>query len=83
MKDKKQEKDTQWDTYEVFHQSNDGEAHIHVGNVHAPDEEMALLSARDVFVRRFDCISLWVVRTDHIYSSNSEENEVLFEPANY
>ncbi len=34
--------------------------HLNCGSIHAPDGEMALLNARDVFVRRPDCVSLWV-----------------------
>jgi phenylacetate-CoA oxygenase PaaH subunit len=55
--------DTQWETYEVFHQSKKGDPHISVGTVHAPDPEMALQMARDQFARRLKCVSLWVVRT--------------------
>jgi ring-1,2-phenylacetyl-CoA epoxidase subunit PaaB len=29
--------DTQWETYEVFHQTRRGKPHEHVGSVHAPD----------------------------------------------
>jgi ring-1,2-phenylacetyl-CoA epoxidase subunit PaaB len=53
--------DTQWETYEVFHQTKRGDAHIHVGSVHAPDAQMALHLARDQFARRLRCSSLWVV----------------------
>jgi len=73
--------DTQWHVYHVFHQAGDGDAHESVGTVHAPDHEMALMMARDVFVRRFDCVSLWVVREDYIHSTNPAENEILFNPA--
>jgi ring-1,2-phenylacetyl-CoA epoxidase subunit PaaB len=58
--------DTQWETYEVFHQSRRGEPHEHVGSVHAPDPQMALQLARDQFARRLKCVSLWVVRTRDI-----------------
>jgi ring-1,2-phenylacetyl-CoA epoxidase subunit PaaB len=55
--------DTQWETYEVFHQTKRGDPHIHVGSVHAPDPGMALQMARDQFARRLKCASIWVVRT--------------------
>jgi len=51
----------QWPRYEVFKQERDGGPFRNVGSVHAPDAEMALLNARDVFARRPACRSLWVV----------------------
>lgn len=73
--------DTQWQVYEVFHQSKRGEPHIHVGSVHAPDPEMALMLARDQFARRLDCVSLWVVPIDQITSTSYEDAATWFEPA--
>lgn len=58
--------DTQWETYEVFHQKKRGEPHVHVGAVHAPDPQVALLYARDQFARRLACVSLWVVPTQAV-----------------
>jgi len=52
--------DTQWPCFEVFLQETPERPHRHAGSVHAPDAEMALLNARDVFVRRPECCSLWV-----------------------
>ncbi|MEJ2559024.1 MAG: phenylacetic acid degradation protein [Anaerolineae bacterium] len=65
--------DTQWPTFQVFHQAKEGQAHQNAGSVHAPDSEMALLIARDVFVRRPGCTSLWVVAADHIFSKTAQE----------
>lgn len=53
--------DTQWPLYHVFHQERPGKPYEHVGAVHAPDAEMALQNARDVFVRRPRCVGAWVV----------------------
>jgi len=53
--------DTQWPRFEVFQQDKPGQRHYNVGSVHAPDAEMALLNARDVFARRPRCHSMWVV----------------------
>jgi ring-1,2-phenylacetyl-CoA epoxidase subunit PaaB len=69
--------DTQWETYEVFHQSKRGEPHEHVGSVHAPDPQMALQLARDQFARRLQCVSLWVVRTRDI-TATDYMNESFF-----
>ena len=65
--------DTQWPRFIVFLQSAINEPHQYVGSVHAPDAEMALMNARDVFVRRPECISLWVVPANIIQAKTSEE----------
>jgi ring-1,2-phenylacetyl-CoA epoxidase subunit PaaB len=41
---------------------------------------MALQSARDVYTRRGEGISLWVVRSSHITASNASDSDALFEP---
>ncbi len=65
--------DTQWPRFQVFWQEKEGAPHQDVGSIHAPDIEMALLNARDVFVRRPECVSLWVAPADTIYSRTAEE----------
>ena len=65
--------DTQWDTYEVFHQRKKGDPHIHVGAVHAPDPQMALQMARDQFARRLQCVSLWVVNSRDITATDYQD----------
>jgi len=65
--------DTQWPQYIVFHQEGADSPHEYAGAVHAPDAELALTNARDVFVRRPDCVSLWVVREDRIFARTAEE----------
>lgn len=65
--------DTQWPRYEVFKQDSPGKPHESVGSVHAPDAEMALLNARDVFARRPKAVSMWVARADTIFSLTAEE----------
>jgi ring-1,2-phenylacetyl-CoA epoxidase subunit PaaB len=67
--------DTQWETYEVFHQTRRGDAHVHVGAVHAPDPQMALHMARDQFARRLKCSSLWVVRTKDITATDYQDED--------
>lgn len=67
--------DTQWDTYEVFHQTKRGDPHIHVGSVHAPDPEIALHMARDQFARRLRCASLWVVNSRHITATDYQDED--------
>jgi ring-1,2-phenylacetyl-CoA epoxidase subunit PaaB len=65
--------DTQWPTWEVFHQTKRGDPHEHVGSVHAPDAAMALQMARDQFARRLKCSSLWVVRTGDITMTDYQD----------
>ncbi len=65
--------DTQWPRFEVFLIEADGKPAEHVGSVHAPDPEMALLNARDVFVRRPYCRQLWVVPSTDVLFRTAEE----------
>jgi len=65
--------DTQWPRFIVFQQAKAGEPHQYAGSVHAPDAEMALMNARDVFVRRPTCVSLWVVPAGAIFAKTAEE----------
>ncbi|MCB9435670.1 MAG: 1,2-phenylacetyl-CoA epoxidase subunit B [Anaerolineales bacterium] len=69
--------DTQWLTWEVFHQTQRGAPHIHVGSVHAPDAEMALLMAKEQFARRQACVNLWLVPTHAIYASPYEDADIF------
>lgn len=66
-------RDTQWPRFEAFVQDREDRPHRNAGSVHAPDGEMALLNARDVFVRRPACISLWVVPAEAILSKTMQE----------
>ena len=42
----------EWRLYEVFVRARRGLSHHHVGSVHAPDAQMALRNARDLYTRR-------------------------------
>lgn len=64
---------TQWARFHVFVQGKPGEPHQDSGSVHATDAEIALLNARDVFARRPECVSMWVIPADAIYSKTAEE----------
>ena len=50
-----------WPLYEVFIRSRNGLSHKHVGSLHAADAGMALENARDVYTRRAEGVSIWVV----------------------
>ncbi len=67
----------QWQTYEVFHQRSRGEQHVHVGCVHAPSAELALLFAKEQYARRSKCTNLWVVRTADITPSEYEDEDIF------
>jgi ring-1,2-phenylacetyl-CoA epoxidase subunit PaaB len=71
-----------WPLWEVFIRSQHGLAHKHVGSLHAPDAEMALKNARDVYTRRNEGVSIWVVKSSDITASSPGEKEPFFEPAN-
>lgn len=70
-----------WPLYEVFIRSKSGLHHKHAGSVHAADPRMALDNARNVYTRRQEGVSLWVVRSDEITASDPEKAEEMFEPA--
>lgn len=67
--------------YEVFIRSKAGLNHRHVGSLHASDDKMALLNARDVYTRRQEGVSIWVVEAEHIASSNPVQEHEWFDPA--
>jgi phenylacetate-CoA oxygenase PaaH subunit len=71
----------EWRLWEVFVRARRGLAHNHVGSVHAPDAEMALRNARDVYTRRQEGVSIWVVPTAAITASSPEEKDSFFEAA--
>lgn len=68
-----------WPLYEVFLQPRNGLSHKHVGSLHAADDEMAIQHARDVYTRRGEAKSIWVVRTTAIMASAPEWKDELFE----
>ncbi|MBI2272024.1 MAG: 1,2-phenylacetyl-CoA epoxidase subunit B [Bacteroidetes bacterium] len=77
-----EKKDTQWPLWEIFIQANPGIPHKHVGSLHAPDAELAIQNARDVYTRRNEGISIWVVEAKNIRASSPEDIGSFFEPAN-
>jgi ring-1,2-phenylacetyl-CoA epoxidase subunit PaaB len=70
-----------WPLYEVFIRSRSGLSHKHAGSVHAADDQMAIDHARDVYTRRNEGVSIWVVRSSEIVASDPAESSALFEPA--
>jgi ring-1,2-phenylacetyl-CoA epoxidase subunit PaaB len=70
-----------WPLWEVFVRSKQGLDHKHVGSLHAADATMAIENARDVYTRRQEGVSIWVVESRYIHATNPEEAESLYEPA--
>lgn len=71
----------EWPLWEVFIRSKNGLSHKHAGSLHAPDAAMALENARDVYTRRGEGVSIWVVESKHIAASDPSESDAFFEPA--
>lgn len=71
----------EWPLWEVFIRGQHGLSHRHVGSLHAPDAKTAINNARDVYTRRNEGLSIWVVPANEITASVPEEKGALFEPA--
>jgi ring-1,2-phenylacetyl-CoA epoxidase subunit PaaB len=71
-----------WPLWEVFIRSKQGLDHKHVGSLHAADAQMAIENARDVYTRRQEGVSIWVVESKFVHASNPDEAESFYEPAN-
>jgi ring-1,2-phenylacetyl-CoA epoxidase subunit PaaB len=72
----------EWPLWEIFIRSQHGLAHKHVGSLHAADAAMAVKNARDVYTRRNEGVSIWVVRASDIHASAPGDKAALFDPAN-
>ncbi len=70
-----------WPLWEIFIRSKQGLDHKHVGSLKATDAQMAIENARDVYTRRQEGVSIWVVESKYITASNPEEAGELYEPA--
>jgi ring-1,2-phenylacetyl-CoA epoxidase subunit PaaB len=70
-----------WPLYEVFIRSRAGLSHRHAGSLHAADAQMALDHARDVYTRRNEGVSIWVVPSCAIAASDPAESASFFDPA--
>lgn len=67
--------------WEVFIRPRNGLEHKHAGSLHAADEIMALSAARDVYTRRGEGTSIWVVPSAAITASDPDRAGENFEPA--
>ncbi len=75
-----QQQNNQLPLWEVFIQSKSGIPHKHVGSIHASDKKMALQNARDIYTRRGEGRSIWVVLSENIVSSAPGEEAEFFDP---
>jgi ring-1,2-phenylacetyl-CoA epoxidase subunit PaaB len=73
--------DKEWPLFEVFIRPRSGLEHKHVGSVHAADAKMAIEHARDVYTRRQEGVSIWVVESSAVTASDPSDADTLFEPA--
>ena len=67
--------------WEVFVQEEGGEPHVHVGSVRAVDKEFAIQNARDVYARRGQVVSIWVVPTESISATTPSDTKTFFSSA--
>jgi ring-1,2-phenylacetyl-CoA epoxidase subunit PaaB len=70
-----------WQLWEVFVRPKRGLNHVHVGSLHAADPESALRNARDVYTRRNEGVSIWVVRAEDVTASSPDEKDPFFAPS--
>ena len=68
-----------WPLWEVFIRSSRGLSHVHAGSLHAPDETMAVRNARDLYTRRSEGVSIWVVRSSEVTASDPDAKGAFFE----
>ena len=72
----------EWPLWEVFIRSRQGLGHEHAGSLHAADAEMAIQHARDVYTRRQEGVSIWVVPAEASTASSPDDKDAMFDPAN-
>lgn len=70
-----------WPLWEVFIRSKQGLDHKHAGSLHAADAQMAIENARDVYTRRMEGVSIWVVESKYIHASSPDDAGEFYDPA--
>ena len=58
--------------YEVFLKKDGRDEYRHAGSLDAPDDEMALVLAREAYLRRAEGDRLWLVDRQHLVTGSSE-----------
>lgn len=70
-----------WPLWEVFVRSKQGLEHKHCGSLHAADADHALQMARDIYTRRQEGVSIWVVPSAAIVASRPQDKGEFFDPS--
>lgn len=70
-------KDDHFHTYEVFTQKKKGTQHVHVGIVHAPDPQMAIVYAKEQFTRRGETANVWVVKSSAVHATSYDDADIF------
>jgi ring-1,2-phenylacetyl-CoA epoxidase subunit PaaB len=65
--------------WEVFVRPRRGLSYVHAGSLHAPDAETALQAGRDVYSRRGEAASIWVVPSSEITASDPDDSVAFFD----
>ena len=68
--------DPNGDVYEVFAQPDHDRHHVHQFSLRAPSAQMALALARELFLRRENWVSVWVVPRTAITASGRAHGAV-------
>ncbi|MEN9417668.1 MAG: hypothetical protein RI988_1288 [Pseudomonadota bacterium] len=71
---------TEWPLWEVFVRPKSGLEHKHCGSLHAPDAAMAIQLAREVYARRQEGTSIWVLPSNQITASDPGDKDMYFDP---
>jgi ring-1,2-phenylacetyl-CoA epoxidase subunit PaaB len=70
----------EWPLWEVFVRPKAGLDHKHCGSLHAADAAMAVQLAREVYTRRQEGCSIWVVPSSQITASDPGDKDMYFDP---
>ena len=71
----------EWPLWEIFIRGQHGMSHRHVGSLHAVDAKHAIKNARDVYTRRNEGVSIWVVEASNISASSPSDKGTMFDPS--
>ena len=63
-------------TYEVFLKPSGKDSFVHAGSLSAPDDGLAVLYARETYVRRGEGELAWVVRREHVLEVPADDLRV-------
>jgi phenylacetate-CoA oxygenase PaaH subunit len=66
-------------TYEVFLKPEGRDGFAHAGSLDAPDDELAILYARETYIRRGEGAHAWVVRRESILVLDPSDLRVTIE----